>query len=240
LARWPHPERGAVSPTAFIRLAEETSLILPIGDYVLGKVCDALIALRQRESAASPFVALNVSARQIGDAEWFDRLLAHLAERDLPAASLKIEITESLLPDRVRVGALLARCHAAGVEVALDDFGTGWSNLAPLLALEFDQIKLDRGFVQALDRPRGLAVVKAMLELASALGCDVIAEGVETQAQLDTLAELGCRYAQGWLLGMPLAVADVLRGDFGSAASVDIAAEMPEVQWVAGSEAKHV
>ncbi len=214
LARWPHPERGAISPTAFIRLAEETSLILPIGDYVLGKVCDALIALHRHRPDAQPFVALNVSARQIGDADWFDRVLANLDGRGLPPASLKIEITESLLPDRVRVGALLARCHAAGVEVALDDFGTGWSNLAPLLALEFDQIKLDRAFVQALDSARGLALVKAMLDMASALGCDAIAEGVETQAQLDALRNLGCRYAQGWLLGMPLQVADVLRGDF--------------------------
>ncbi|HET6546587.1 MAG TPA: EAL domain-containing protein [Rhodanobacteraceae bacterium] len=211
LARWPHPERGAVSPTEFIRLAEETSLIVPIGDVVLTRACDALVALRRSGQTPPPYISLNVSARQIDDAQWLDRLLAQLASRGLPADSLRIEITESLVLDQVRIRALLVRCHAAGMQVALDDFGTGYSNLAPLLALDFDQLKLDSSFVQALGRPRGLTLVEAILTMAAALGCDVIAEGVETVEQSEILRRLGCRYAQGWLVGKPLAVSDVLR-----------------------------
>jgi EAL domain-containing protein (putative c-di-GMP-specific phosphodiesterase class I) len=207
LLRWPTPEDGEVAPDEFIRIAEETSLIVPIGRYVLVRVC-AWLAANARGSSP-PFVALNVSARELHDDAFVERALAELRSHGLPPGVLKFEITESLLGERERVAALIARCHAAGMQVALDDFGTGWSNLGLLLDLDFDQIKLDRLFVSALDDPRGQALVAAIARLARALDCDIIAEGVETPLQRDALHAIGCRYAQGWLFGRPAALAEV-------------------------------
>lgn len=211
LIRWQHPERGAVSPGEFIRLAEETSLIVPVGEYVLERVCDMLAELQRRGRESLPFIALNVSARQIEDPALVDRMLGHLRARSLPPSCLEVEITESLVLDRPEIAALITRCHEAGMEVALDDFGTGYSNLGPLLSLDFDRIKLDQSFVRALDRPRGVALVKAVLAMTEALGCEMIAEGVETEEQLRMLGEMGCDYAQGWLTGRPVTLEDVLR-----------------------------
>ncbi len=114
--------------------------------------------------------------------------------------------------DQERIGSLLARCHAVGMPVALDDFGTGFSNLGPLLTLDFDQIKLDASFVRALDRPRGRSVVGVVVAMTRALDCDLVAEGVETREQREALHRLGCRYAQGWLVGRPQPLEQVLNG----------------------------
>ena len=210
LVRWHHPERGWVSPAEFIRLAEETSLILPIGDYVLAKVCEMLAEFRRRGVKPLPFIALNVSARQLDDPKLVDRIIAELAKHALTPDRLKIEITESLVLDHGRVAEVLARFHAAGMHVALDDFGTGYSNLGPLLTLDFDQIKLDQSFVRALDKPRGIAMVGVIVAMANALGCNLVAEGVEKKEQREVLHHLGCRYAQGWLVGKPLTLAEAL------------------------------
>lgn len=210
LVRWYQHERGWVSPEEFIRLAEETSLILPVGDYVLIRVCDMLAEFQRRGVTPLPFIALNVSARQLDDPYLVERVLEEVRRRDLPPDRLKLEITESLVLDLARVGDLLARCHAVGMHVALDDFGTGYSNLGPLLTLDFDQIKLDRRFVNALDTPRGVALVGAIVAMARALGCNLVAEGVEKREQREILHQLGCRYAQGWLVGKPVTLADLL------------------------------
>lgn len=211
LVRWTHPQRGAVSPAEFIRLAEETSLIVPIGDYVLARVCDMLVEFQARGRKPLPFIAVNLSARQLEDPQLVERILGLLRARELPPDRLKLEITESLVLNSMHITELLARCHAAGMHVALDDFGTGYSNLGPLLTLSFDQIKLDGSFVKALDRPRGVAVVGVIVAMARALDCDLIAEGVETREQREILHRLGCRYAQGWLVGKPAALVDVLK-----------------------------
>ncbi|MFI4969676.1 MAG: EAL domain-containing protein [Lysobacterales bacterium] len=210
LVRWQHPQRGAVSPAEFIRLAEETSLIMPIGDYILERACDMLVELRRHGRKPLPFIAVNLSARQLEDPGLVERILGYLRERELPPDRLKLEITESLVLDNQRIGELLARCHGAGMHVALDDFGTGYSNLGPLLTLSFDQIKLDGSFVKALDRPRGVAMVGVIVAMARALDCDLVAEGVETKEQREILHRLGCRYAQGWLVGKPVVLANVL------------------------------
>ncbi|WP_386070677.1 EAL domain-containing protein [Tahibacter sp. UC22_41] len=204
LTRWTHPERGPVSPAEFIALAEETSLIVPVGDYVLDQVCGALQQLQGRDGAEPVFVALNVSGRQLGDAALLDRFLATLRAHGLQPAQLKIEITESLVLDYDQVAGIIARCHAAGIKVALDDFGTGYSNLGHLHRLEFDTLKMDQGFVRQMHEPRCLAIVRAVVAMAHSLGCNIVAEGVETQAQLQALGELGCKYAQGYLIGKPL------------------------------------
>ena len=209
LTRWTHPQRGPVSPADFIKLAEETSLIVPIGDYVLGEVCSALRRIDAVGDAA-PFIALNVSGRQLDDPGLLDRFLAALAAGGIAPRRLKVEITESLVLDYERVAGVIARCHAAGMKVALDDFGTGYSNLGHLHKLEFDTLKMDQGFIRQMGDARCYAIVRAIVGMAQSLACDIVAEGVETQAQLDLLRELGCRYAQGWLIGRPLPLADAL------------------------------
>lgn len=204
LTRWTHPERGPVSPAEFIALAEETSLIVPVGDYVLDQVCGALQHLRERGDGEPVFVALNVSGRQLGDDALLDRFLATICAHGLRPAQVKIEITESLVLDYAQVSSIIARCHAVGLKVALDDFGTGYSNLGHLHKLEFDTLKMDQGFVRQMDEPRCLAIVRAVVAMAHSLGCDIVAEGVETDAQLQALGDLGCTYAQGYLIGRPL------------------------------------
>lgn len=211
LVRWRHPERGWVSPDEFIRLAEETSLILPVGDYILVRVCDMLVEFQRRGIKPLPFIALNVSARQLDDPRLVERMLAELGKRGLKPERLKVEITESLVLDQNRVADLLARCHAAGMHVALDDFGTGYSNLGPLLTLDFDQIKLDKRFVDALETPRGVAMVGVIVAMARALNCNLVAEGVEKREQREILHRLGCRFAQGWLVGKPMTLAETLK-----------------------------
>lgn len=204
LVRWNHPQRGEVAPTEFIRLAEETSLIVPVGDHVLKRACEMLMQLRRRGVDPLPFIAMNVSARQIEDSGLVDRILAALRESGLPPDRLRLEITESLVPDQPLVAALIGRCHDVGMRVALDDFGTGHANIDVLLALPFDLIKLDTRFTRALSTARGVAMVGSIVTMARAMGCELVAEGVETRDQRRVLHQLGCGYAQGWLIGKPL------------------------------------
>lgn len=206
LIRWQHPDHGPVSPESFIGLAEETSLIVPVGRYVFDTVVDALVRLRSHWPAATelPFVAVNVSARQLEDAELLEYLQALTQRAGVPTRCIKLEITESLTLDIARAKILLDRCHAIGVRVALDDFGTGYSNLGQLHELRFDTVKLDRGFVrQMLHEPRCFSIVQAIVLMIAALDADIVAEGVESNEQLHALREMGCRYAQGYLIGKP-------------------------------------
>ncbi|HET8942448.1 MAG TPA: EAL domain-containing protein [Rudaea sp.] len=203
LTRWTHPERGIVSPMDFITLAEETSLIVPVGNYVLGEVCVALKRLEQASPEYRPFIALNVSGRQLEDERFVQRVLAQLHAHGVAPQQLKLEITESLILDYAKVAALVDASHRAGMLVALDDFGTGYSNLGHLHKLKFDTLKLDQGFVRQLDDPRCLAIVRAVVGMAEALGCDMVAEGVESAAQMQQLGALGCQFAQGYLIGKP-------------------------------------
>ena len=210
LTRWTHPERGVVSPVDFIALAEETSLIVPVGEYVLRDVCVALRRFAEAAPALQPFIAFNVSGRQVEDADFVARVLAQLRAHAVDPAQLKIEITESLVLDYAQISTLIERSHQAGMKVALDDFGTGYSNLGHLHKLAFDTIKIDQGFIRQLEDPRCLAIVRAVIGMAGALGCDIVAEGVETPEHLAQLKVLGCQYAQGWLIGKPLTVDDAL------------------------------
>ncbi len=205
LIRWVHPTRGAVSPAEFIRLAEETSLIVPVGYHVFTEVARTLALITEAAPATPPFVAVNVSARQLEEPLFLDQLVAIAETAGAPLSAIKIEVTESLTLDVDRVAALIGRAHSLGMTVALDDFGTGFSNLGHLHRLCFDTVKLDQGFVrQMLDHPRVHAIVQAIAAMIAALDADMVAEGVETAAQLDALRAIGCRYAQGWLVGKPL------------------------------------
>ncbi len=207
LTRWHHPERGPVSPAEFIALAEETSLIVPVGEYVLRQVCKTLVALKQRERLKTHFIAVNVSTRQLALGEFPDRLSEIVNEIGADPGQIKIEVTESMTLDFERVQRLLANLHACGFSVALDDFGTGYSSLARLHHLELDTIKLDQAFTrQMLEDERCMRIVEAIVQMAHGLGCDVVVEGIETQDQLDAVAAMGCRYGQGYLIGRPAAI----------------------------------
>lgn len=205
LVRWDHPTRGAVSPVEFIALAEETSLIVPVGHYALRKSCQLLAKLDSTLPAhIRPWVAVNISARQSVVPDFADLLARTAEEFGLEPKRLKAEITESLALDYDRVMELIRRCRHHGIGVALDDFGTGHSGLGHLHRLDFDSIKLDRAFVTPLPADtKAVALVRGIATMLNGLCAEVIAEGVETLEQAQTLNKLGVRFIQGWLVGRP-------------------------------------
>lgn len=214
LVRWDHPTRGAVSPAEFIALAEETSLIVPVGEYALRRSCQLLAKLDANDRKhRKPWIAVNISARQSLVPDFADLLARTAQEAGLDPRRLKAEITESLALDYARVTELIARCRSHGISVALDDFGTGHSGLGHLHRLDFDSIKLDQSFVRPLPGDlKAAALVRGIASLLHGLGAEMVAEGVENLAQARALKSYGVRYLQGWLVGRPMdpGAADVL------------------------------
>lgn len=214
LVRWELPGRGVVSPEEFIKLAEETSLIVPVGEYVLDRVIAVLRGLREAGLEPLPGVAVNLSAKQLVAPGMARQIVARIEDAKLPPGALKLEVTESRMLGYAPVQAVMQHCRAHGVPFALDDFGTGYSNLAHLHMLDFEFIKVDQAFArQMLDSPRAMAIVQAIVAMAHGLGAEVVAEGVETPAQLQALRGLGVRYAQGYLVGEAQTAARVLSGE---------------------------
>lgn len=203
LVRWTHPERGPISPAEFVALAEETSLIVPVGEYVFDTACAA--AREFIDAAGRPlFVAVNVSARQLREPGLLERVIARVDAAGLPRGSIKIEITESQAMNPVLMQGFIALCHGHGVKVALDDFGTGYSHLTQMHLLPFDTIKIDQGFVRnMLTDARSMAIVETIVAMAKSLQASIVVEGIESEAELAVLQRLGCDYAQGWLVGKP-------------------------------------
>jgi diguanylate cyclase (GGDEF)-like protein len=206
LLRWEHAERGAISPVEFIPVAEETGLILPIGEWVLREAC--------RTAAAWPGkvrVAVNMSPVQFRNPRLFDTVQAAIAEARLSPDRLELEITESLLlTDSEQTLETLHRLRDLGVRVALDDFGTGYSSLSYLRRFPFDKIKIDRSFMRDLARKGdSLAIIKAIIGLGHSLGMEMVAEGVETEEQLNAVREQGCNEVQGFYFSPPMPPAAV-------------------------------
>jgi diguanylate cyclase (GGDEF)-like protein len=201
LVRWQDPQRGMVSPADFIPAAEKTGLILPLGNWVLEAACKQLALWSKQPALAHLTVAVNVSARQFHQSDFVDQVLAALGRTGARAHLLKLELTESLLVTNVEdVITKMGMLRKKGVGFSLDDFGTGYSSLSYLKRLPLDQLKIDRGFVRdILIDPDDAAIARMVIALADNLGLTVIAEGVETQAQRDFLAEQGCQAYQGYL-----------------------------------------
>jgi diguanylate cyclase (GGDEF)-like protein len=200
LLRWKHPHRGMVSPVEFIPLAEETGSILAIGDWVLETAC------RQAASWVEPHkIAVNISPVQLAHLDLAHRVHEILLQTGLAANRLELEITESaIIADKERTLHQLRRIRALGVTVAIDDFGTGYSSLDTLRSFPFDKIKLDRAFMNEIERsPQATAIVRAVLALGKSLNIPILAEGVETSDQFSILRREGCDEAQGYLLGRP-------------------------------------
>jgi diguanylate cyclase (GGDEF)-like protein/PAS domain S-box-containing protein len=205
LVRWQHPERGMVSPGEFIPMAEQTGLILPLGQWVLEEACRQLFEWGRAPRTAGLTVSVNVSARQLRQADFVAQVLAVLSDTQANPQRLKIELTESmLLTDVEEVIDKMSQLKAHGVGFSLDDFGTGYSSLAYLKRLPLDQLKIDQSFVRdVLTDPNDAAIARTILALAQSLDLAVVAEGVETRGQRDFLAGNGCMAFQGYLFGRP-------------------------------------
>lgn len=212
LLRWTHPSRGAVSPARFIPLAETTGLIVPIGDFVLRAACAQMRAWLDRYGW-SPRLAVNLSAQQFSLPDLRERLERALSEQRLPADLLEVEITETAaMRDVNGTAETLAALRRIGVHASIDDFGSGYSSLIYLHRFAVDAIKIDRSFIESIGVDHhGEAICDAVLRLGRALGTRVVAEGVETEGQLDFLRRRRCDEIQGYLIGKPVAAAEFER-----------------------------
>jgi diguanylate cyclase (GGDEF)-like protein/PAS domain S-box-containing protein len=206
LLRWDHPERGIMAPAEFISIAEETGVILPLGDWVLAEACREVARWRREFRHARIAVSVNLSAKQFGQADLVERISSALAAASLSARHLRLEVTESAIIDSPNAaGAMLLELRRRGIQVQMDDFGTGYSSLSSLHSLPLDGLKIDRSFISRIpDSAPTLQMVRAIALLARGLELAVIAEGVETPAQLAEVRALGCEFAQGYLLSDPL------------------------------------
>lgn len=206
LVRWQHPQRGMVSPAEFIPLAEETGLILPLGLWVLETACTQLTSWSTQSEMAHLTLAVNVSAQQFRLPNFVDLVLEVLQKTGANPHKLKLELTESLLVDNVQdIIEKMSLLKAHGVRFSLDDFGTGYSSLSYLKRLPLYQLKIDQSFVRdILVDPNDAAIASTIIALAKSLGLEVIAEGVETEAQRDFLASSGCQAYQGYFFSRPL------------------------------------
>src|SRR5581483_7182716 len=206
LLRWKHPERGTVPPDEFIPLAEETGLIVPIGEWVLRQACSAAASWPEAVR-----VAVNLSALQLNVVNIAELVSGALTAARLPASRLELEITESALMENTEpVFATLRKLHDMGVRISLDDFGIGYSCLSYLRQFRFDKIKIDRSFIQAMGTDlHSVAIIQAVIGLAANLEMATVGEGVETREQLDCLRAFGCTEVQGFYISIPRPGAEV-------------------------------
>jgi diguanylate cyclase (GGDEF)-like protein/PAS domain S-box-containing protein len=211
LLRWRHPHRDIVPPSHFIPTAEDTSLIIPIGGWVLEQACAQLAEWARRPDRKHLSIAVNVSVRQFRDPEFVDEVMRAIEKAGIVPHKLKLELTESLLADGIEVTvAKMGSLKEMGVTLSLDDFGMGYSALSYLKRLPLDQLKIDREFVKdILTDANDAAIARTIIGLAQSLGLGVIAEGVETQAQRAFLAQQGCHEYQGYLFCKPLPIGEL-------------------------------
>ncbi len=206
LLRWQHPEKGLIFPGDFIAIAEETGLIVPIGEWVLREACQQLRIWQEKfPSASSVQISVNLSSRQIKQFDFVDKLAKILADTGLNGQNLRLELTESILMERgEKTIELLGWIKAQQVQLSIDDFGTGYSSLSYLHRFPIDALKIDRSFVSLIDAEgKNGEIVKTIITLAHSLGIKAIAEGVETPYQLTHLRNLGCQAAQGYFFSKP-------------------------------------
>jgi EAL domain-containing protein (putative c-di-GMP-specific phosphodiesterase class I) len=225
-----------VPPLAFVPTAEESGLIVGLGRWVLAEACRHVAAWQRRHPEHALLqLAVNVSARELGEPDLVEQVLGVLARSGLPAASLVLEVTESLMmADVGQAAAVLEQLRTAGVKVAIDDFGTGYSSLSYLEDLTVDYLKIDKSFVDRMTAGRGeFVVIESILHLGHALGLAVVAEGVEHDSQLEQLRAMECDYAQGYLFARPLP-ADELEVLLTAPTSVLHAAPVPAQRVAAG------
>ena len=205
LLRWRHPEQGLVPPMAFIPIAEESGLMVPIGRWVLEQACFCLVSWATNPVMKDIVLAINVSVVELNQNDWVEGVIRTIKETGADPAMLKLEVTESVMAfDIEKVVTKLSILRDAGVSISLDDFGTGYSSLTYLKSLPLNQLKIDKSFVRdILDDPDDRAIAETIISLAKMMRLDVIAEGVETKEQLIMLKKMGCTAFQGYLFGKP-------------------------------------
>jgi diguanylate cyclase (GGDEF)-like protein len=206
LVRWNHPRRGLVSPADFIPVAEETGLIVPIGQWVLNEACEHVRQWQiDSPSHRNLSLSVNLSARQVAQPDLLDRIKEALETSKLSPHCLKLEITESVVMENAEAAALMFKqLRSLGVQLSIDDFGTGYSSLSYLHRFPLNYLKIDRSFVMRLTTDNDNAIVRTISTLARNLGMEVIAEGIETEEQYQQLKMLGCEYGQGYLFSRPV------------------------------------
>src|SRR5258708_7820406 len=206
-ARWEPPEMGMIPPSKFIPLAEEIGLIDPLCEQVLRKACREIGSLQNRQTDIRKFaVSINLSCRQFGQNSLVQNIHDILLDTGFSPNRLKLEITESVFFEhQQRAIVMLNQLRDSGIEIDIDDFGTGYSNLGYLMKLPISALKIDRSFVSMIDSDgRNEEIVRAIITLARNLGLRVVAEGIETQAQLETLKDLKCESGQGFIFAEPM------------------------------------
>lgn len=222
LLRWTHPERGPVSPAEFIPVAEQSGLIVDLGEWVLQTACRQLAQWSDMPGCAGLTLAINVSVHQFRQVDFVDKVRRALIAHGAKPTRLKLEITESMfVADQESIINKMIQLKALGVGFSLDDFGTGYSSLSYLRRLPLDQLKIDQSFVrEVLSDPNDAAIARTVIALGQSLGLMVIAEGVELQGQRDFLAQYGCTFCQGYLISRPLTIDafDAFVRDFGQGA----------------------
>ncbi len=211
LTRWNHPKQGAIHPEAFISLAEETDLIVPIGLHNLRQACRDLKAFHRHAPRQPLFMSINVSGRQLHNPD-FDRQVTRIVEEEgLEPEQIKLEITESLMVEFEQVRNWIQKSRARGFRISLDDFGTGYSGMGMLCQLELNTLKIDKQFVQGMfDSPCQSVVLESMVHLGLGLGLDIIAEGVESAEHEQRLRALGVQFGQGYHYARPLPADQIL------------------------------
>jgi diguanylate cyclase (GGDEF)-like protein len=211
LVRWRHPERGLIHPAAFVSVAEEIGIIVPLGRWVLGQACRQVRAWNLQDPTGQPrTVSVNLSARQLQQTTFVDDVKAALASSGLDASLLMLEVTETtMLQDTSITIRTLEALRTLGVRIAVDDFGTGYSSLSYLRRFPVDVLKIAREFTDTGDAERDVAFADAIIAMGRALGISVVAEGIEREDQLARLRDLGCAYGQGYYLGRPLPAARI-------------------------------
>ncbi|HYY43056.1 MAG TPA: bifunctional diguanylate cyclase/phosphodiesterase, partial [Pyrinomonadaceae bacterium] len=207
LVRWQHPERGYISPGEFIPIAEETGLIIPLGEWVLREACAQMERWQKIFPADPPLViSVNLSSKQFIQQDLIKQVAGIIEETNIDPKGLKLEITESMVMDNVEQATeMLRQLRALGLKLSIDDFGTGYSSLSYLHRFPVDTLKIDRSFVTRMtDNNENLEIVRTIVTLAQTLGMDVVAEGVETNEQLSMLHTLGCENGQGYFFSKPV------------------------------------
>lgn len=214
LVRWHHPEQGVISPAKFVQIAEETGLIIPLGQWVLREACRQLKCWQDEFASEPPLtISVNLSSRQFSQPSLINQIRQILADTGVDAHCIKLEITESAIMENTESAMdMLLQLKAMGIQLSVDDFGTGYSSLGYLYRFPMDVLKIDRSFVSRVDVDgEKLELVRTIITLAWNLGMDVVAEGVETTKQLAQLKALKCEYAQGYLFSKPLTRIDAAK-----------------------------
>jgi EAL domain-containing protein (putative c-di-GMP-specific phosphodiesterase class I) len=206
LLRWHHEKRGFIPPTEFIPLAEETGLIIPIGNWVLQEACRQICLWQQQFPSDPPLtISVNISSKQFSHPDFIQQIRDVLEKTRLNPESLKLEITESFLMDNKKIETVLSRMREMDIQIHIDDFGTGYSSLSYIQQFPVSALKIDRSFIDKMGlEGEDSAIVRAIVNLAHNLKMDVIAEGVEKEEHLPVLKALNCKYVQGYFFSQPL------------------------------------